>query len=178
MLRSSPDVKCGTVRVFRNGLKNSATAPAAQESSCGNAQSIVVTTFGERLSRAIADSPYDQKQVAERLGVSEGQVSRWANDKDYPGGRYLLQLPGLLAVDGHWLLTGDGQPRRREPSEDSARLRMIGRIATDEFSADALAGMIEVVEKAARRLEAEQERRRAQKQRAQKRGRKRAPGEE
>lgn len=93
-------------------------------------------TFGERLAQAIEFSPYDQKTAAEKLGVSEGQLSKWVNDKFPPQGRYMLQLPSLLGVNGHWLLTGEGEPRSLPAGEAEERLGLIREIATGEATAE------------------------------------------
>jgi transcriptional regulator with XRE-family HTH domain len=92
-------------------------------------------TFGQRLAQAIEASPYDQKTVAEKIGASESQVSRWVrskgNDESAPQGRFLVQLPKLLDISGHWLLTGEGEMRPLPPPEANWRLLRV-RSALEE----------------------------------------------
>jgi transcriptional regulator with XRE-family HTH domain len=94
-----------------------------------------MSTFGERLARAVELSPLDQKTAAERLGVTEGQLSKWVHGKFPPQGRYMLQLPALLGIDGHWLLTGEGDPVPLPPGEAAVRLQEIRAIVLREATA-------------------------------------------
>jgi transcriptional regulator with XRE-family HTH domain len=93
-----------------------------------NHKCLMTTSFGDRLDAAIRASAWHGRtqELAERLGVSPGQLSRWRNDREPPpGGAYMVQLPGLLGVDGHWLLTGEGEMQRRAPGEAERRLELV-----------------------------------------------------
>ena len=92
--------------------------------------------FGGRLKRAIDASPLDQKRLAEVLGVREATVTAWVKGTP-PKGEHLLRLPGMLGVNGHWLLTGEGDMRLPE-GDEGMRLHVIGRIANGELDARAL----------------------------------------
>ena len=74
-----------------------------------NALSPVAEAFGCRLRKAIAAAHASQSQLARELGMkAPSQVNRWCRGESLPEGRYMAQLPELLAVSGHWLLTGQG----------------------------------------------------------------------
>ncbi len=51
--------------------------------------------------------------VAKAIGAEEpirqSSVYQWEKDKAVPTGQVLLALPGVLEINGHWLLTGLGQ---------------------------------------------------------------------
>lgn len=48
-----------------------------------------------------------QKDLAARLGVRQATVSAWFQKAQLPSGLTMLRIPETLAVDGHWLLTGE-----------------------------------------------------------------------
>lgn len=62
--------------------------------------------FRARLREALRRKGMTQTQLARTLGVRDATVSDWFNRDTMPGGSVLLQLPEILGVDGHWLLTG------------------------------------------------------------------------
>lgn len=47
-------------------------------------------------------------ELARRLETSQSTVQGWTAGRSHPGGEYLVQLPGILRVSGHWLLTEEG----------------------------------------------------------------------
>lgn len=66
-----------------------------------------IGTLGDRLAWAMAERQLTPSELARRLGTKPQVVSPWMTGTP-PGGRYLVQLPGVLSVNGHWLLTGEG----------------------------------------------------------------------
>lgn len=80
---------------------------------------------GKRFTRA---------ELARRLDVGAGSVSEWFTQGHLPSGEAMLQLPTILACDGHWLLTGEGTPNQR--SMPAAAARTLGaRLALGEVEA-------------------------------------------
>lgn len=49
-------------------------------------------------------------RLAQLLETSPGTVHPWFARRAMPGGKYMIRLPKILGVDGHWLLTGKGRP--------------------------------------------------------------------
>ena len=56
---------------------------------------------------AVARSGLSQQQLAKRLGTSQSTVNGWISGRNVPAGDFLLRLPELLGISGHWLLTGE-----------------------------------------------------------------------
>lgn len=52
-------------------------------------------------------------RLAALLDTSPGTVHAWFARTKTPELRWLVRLPGVLGVDGHWLLTGRGDPFRK-----------------------------------------------------------------
>jgi hypothetical protein len=69
-------------------------------------------TFAERLRKAMTarglDTPYALAKAMDYQGSS--RVAAWLveGDENMPGGKNLIQLVRTLRVNGHWLLTGEG----------------------------------------------------------------------
>ena len=51
----------------------------------------------------------DQSGLARALGVRDATVSDWFKKGSKPSGAVLMKMPDVLDVDGHWLLTGQGE---------------------------------------------------------------------
>ncbi len=64
--------------------------------------------FTARLRRALKRAGITQALLAKRLGIDRSAVCNWLGGRSIPKGEYLLQMPDILNVDGHWLLTGRG----------------------------------------------------------------------
>lgn len=104
----------------------------------------VTTTLGERIALARKRAKLGQGQLGDALGgASRSRVSEWEGDKAVPEGRYLLKLPGVLRVNGHWLLTGDGEISLGESSDATLRLELIQQLADPalEIPAEVLRGL-------------------------------------
>jgi transcriptional regulator with XRE-family HTH domain len=102
--------------------------------------------FFERLRQVLGDREMSQADLARELGVGVATVSEWFTRGRVPSGDVMLRLPRALAVNGHWLLTGEG-PRDLDPGAEM-----------DPYQRgieDALACMDECLAQVARRFGAE-----------------------
>lgn len=72
-------------------------------------------TFGERLLWARKKAKLTQKQVAARIGMSQGALSDLENDESQSSGR-TPELAHLYGVDARWLASGKG--RAKPPNFD------------------------------------------------------------
>jgi transcriptional regulator with XRE-family HTH domain len=88
-------------------------------------------SFGERLTHARKRADLTQEQLGEAVEASRNTVGSWERDETLPDGKSMIQIPRVLGVSGHWLLTGEGD-MRLDDSLDSVRVRIIGTIASDE----------------------------------------------
>ncbi|KKM26353.1 hypothetical protein LCGC14_1585660 [marine sediment metagenome] len=68
-----------------------------------------MTDFPDRLEIAMRRAGLSQAALATILGVSSSTISDWVSARYYPRAEILMVLPDVLAVSGHWLLTGRGQ---------------------------------------------------------------------
>jgi hypothetical protein len=83
-------------------------------------------TFGGRLRRALDQSTIpSQSSLAIRLGVREATISAWIADDALPEGKLMVQLPTLLGVSGHWLLTGE-RPMTVAAGTELLQLEVVG----------------------------------------------------
>ena len=102
--------------------------------------------FLTRLREVIHSRGLTQAGLAHSLGVREATVSSWFNSGAVPSGVLILRLPKLLEVDGHWLLTGEGEeptfPGRSGAAEDPeiegrrARIESLLEEALEEVRAE------------------------------------------
>jgi transcriptional regulator with XRE-family HTH domain len=76
-----------------------------------------LSEFFERVRQVMDARAMSQADLARDLGVGVATVSEWFTRGRVPNGDVMLRLPGVLGVNGHWLLTGDG-PRELEPEAD------------------------------------------------------------
>lgn len=79
--------------------------------------------FGDRVGDGIEHAKTNQSELARALKVRPGTVNAWVKGTALPEGKYLLKLPGLLKVNGHWLLTGDGEMTTPDPDVGEAVLQ-------------------------------------------------------
>lgn len=76
-------------------------------------------TFAEILEDSIKLSPYNNAQVAERLGVSKGTVSNWVSGICKPDIDMIIQICILLDVDIYYMIgatlpSGELRPKEQE----------------------------------------------------------------
>ena len=61
-------------------------------------------TFGDRLKQARENKGYNQKQFAERLGVTPTRLNYWEKDKREPDVAIIKQIAQILDVSSDWLI--------------------------------------------------------------------------
>jgi len=71
-------------------------------------KAVELSAFFERLRQVLDDRGMSQADLARELGVGVATVSEWFTRGRVPNGDVMLRLPLALAVNGHWLLTGEG----------------------------------------------------------------------
>lgn len=87
--------------------------------------------FGERLDKALKLAGLSQNGLADELTkacekrVYASVVNRWVKGEAIPEGRYMVKLPTILKVNGHWLLTEEGEPRARLSAKEKAQLEAL-----------------------------------------------------
>lgn len=98
-------------------------------------------TFAYRLEKVLRERGISQNQLARALSVRGKRVytsvvNRWLPRHDQedwrpilPSGEYMLRLPEILGVDGHWLLTGQGEMLPIPPSAKERAFDLIAQIA-------------------------------------------------
>ena len=60
--------------------------------------------FQERLIMELKYSKFTQKEIAERLGISEGNITNWKNGENLPSLEVFYELCNLLEVSADYLL--------------------------------------------------------------------------
>ncbi len=55
-------------------------------------------------------------------GGRSGTISEWETDAKAPSFESLVAIVRALDLDGHWLLTGEGEMERRSPTDAEKRL--------------------------------------------------------
>ena len=60
--------------------------------------------FGENFRRIRKESGFSQKQVAEKLGIFQSNISDWENDRSRPDYEKLIALANLYEVSLYELL--------------------------------------------------------------------------
>ena len=85
-------------------------------------------SFGGRLKAVLKKRGWSQQDLADTLGVSQSAVSDWARDENLPEGRFLIQMPGLFGVSGHWLLTGEDRDTLGGPTASALREELRSRV--------------------------------------------------
>ena len=74
--------------------------------------------FPRRLSLAAKRAGLSQAALATIVDVSPSTVSDWYAGRYLPRAEVLMQLPEVLDVSGHWLLTGRGRIGTGSNSEE------------------------------------------------------------
>src|SRR5215213_8515811 len=92
-------------------------------------KSLTDKTLGQRIAEARERKGWNQTALAERLGnLRQPTVSDWENDRYVPEGKALLRLREVLEIDGHWLLTGEGEPTRHSPEHHEQFFDQVARL--------------------------------------------------
>jgi transcriptional regulator with XRE-family HTH domain len=81
----------------------------------------LIAGFRTRLREALERRGISQTELARQLKVRVATVNEWLNRDTMPSGQTMLRLPAVLAVDGHWLLTGERRPPAGEEALSADR---------------------------------------------------------
>lgn len=106
-----------------------------------------------RLHDSLLRSGKGQNEVAREVGASNSVASEWfSKDSDVlPGGKFLMRLPQVLGVNGHWLITGEGS---RYPQPTTGRKDIVFMEGLVEGAKDAVAEFRRAAEKVEREIQA------------------------
>ena len=95
--------------------------------------SCMAETLAERIRKAREAAGLTQAQLAQMVGSKSGRagtVSDWEAGR-LPNAETIAELPAVLGVDGHWLLTGEGPMRRTDPSKRDEFVDRVARMLED-----------------------------------------------
>lgn len=83
--------------------------------------------FSGRLQLALDRMDWTVADLAKALTAKHQVVAPWLKGTP-PGGAYMVRLPGVLGVNGHWLLTGEGVelPPEVAPEIEQAKAEGVG----------------------------------------------------
>jgi transcriptional regulator with XRE-family HTH domain len=101
-----------------SSTNGAASLIADSESSIVRRKAIELAAFIERVREVLGSRRMSQVDLARELGVGAATVSEWFTRGRVPNGDVMLRLPHVLAVNGHWLLTGEGPRELRSGPED------------------------------------------------------------
>ena len=94
------------------------------------------STLATRLGVARQRAGMTQGVLAKALGLGAGsRISDWEAGRTAPTAATMVQLPNVLGVSGHWLLTGSG-PMAVGQGNDEARIEAASKILAGEVSGD------------------------------------------
>lgn len=83
------------------------------------------SNFSGRLKQAMEGKSYSANRLAQLLDTSASRVKGWLDGVHLPGGNHMVRLPGVLDVDGHWLLTGKGDMKPLSEGDAERKLQAI-----------------------------------------------------
>ncbi len=93
---------------------------------------MIESTLATRLGMARQRAGITQAALADLLGLGAGsRISDWESGRTAPTAATLVQLPRLLGVNGHWLLTGVG-PMAIGGGNEEAQIEAAGKILSGE----------------------------------------------
>ena len=92
---------------------------------------VIKMTFGERVLKYMKEAGLNQRQLAERIGVTPTRLNYWIKDKREPEVYYIKELARVLGVSGDALI-GTEEPQS-EPSDILYISRPTGNADTDEL---------------------------------------------
>lgn len=67
-------------------------------------------SFGERLKQAREEKGYNQRQFAERLGITPSRLNYWEKDKREPDVAIIKQIAQILDISSDWLIGNNVAP--------------------------------------------------------------------
>jgi transcriptional regulator with XRE-family HTH domain len=101
-----------------------------------------------RLERLKQLGEFSDSELARAAGLNQTTVSAWFRDRNAPLGHVLARLPKALSrphrkVNGHWLLTGEGEMYLGDDHETSPESYVRGAYAVLAEIEEALRGVRE-----------------------------------
>lgn len=64
-------------------------------------------SLGKRLRQARIESGKSQKEVGDLIGITQGAVGHYENDRHQPSMDTLVKFAQIYAVSVNWIMTGD-----------------------------------------------------------------------
>ena len=102
---------------------------------------MIESTLATRLGVARQRAGMTQVMLAKLLGLGAGsRISDWESGRTAPTASTLVQIPRVLGVNGHWLLTGVG-PMAIASGNEEAQIEAASKILSGEVS-DEVVNMI------------------------------------
>lgn len=89
--------------------------------------------IGERIRQRRLALDYQQKELAQKLGVTSATVSQWERGDTRPKGEHLVALTKILDVTSTWIITGE---HGRRNSTEHAHLQALPILRTQDISED------------------------------------------
>ena len=87
--------------------------------------------FGERMREIRKDYGLNQKEMADKFGISLSTLQRYEKSNNFPDVSVLLEL-AMSGFNIHWLLTGDGEKLAWKAAASNRYLNDIGRWLMEE----------------------------------------------
>ena len=81
-------------------------------------------TIGERIREVRKSNGLTAEKFGERIGITNGAVSLIENGKSNPSDQTILSIIREFKVDGNWLKTGEGDPKKPVPRNQEIGLYM------------------------------------------------------
>ena len=90
-----------------------------------------MNTIGDRLTYARKKRGYTQEALAQEIGVSRGVIFNLEKGKSDPQTIVINALCQTLAINRHWLLTGEGEMEDARASKSAKVLAELYEVAQD-----------------------------------------------
>ena len=82
-------------------------------------------TFGSFIKQKRTEKNYSQKELADRLFVTEGAVSKWERGVSYPDITLITAICGALEISEHELITASTDTDTERLKQEARQFRMI-----------------------------------------------------
>lgn len=98
-------------------------------------------TINERFSYAIGLIRQKQKDVAQKIGVSDAAISKICSGKANPSQQTIKSFCDNYGVDRVWLETGEGEPFRQQSRADQISAAFARAMAGTSLSANLISSI-------------------------------------
>lgn len=68
-----------------------------------------MATFSDRLRESLAYQRFSNRKIADEIGVSPTSIANILSGENKPNIETVTKLVEVLKINGHWLLTGEGE---------------------------------------------------------------------